>query len=139
MFAILVLFALSVSTNLHAHEVRPKLLAATVATEATDGYMRYIRSLAEYNYTYETYGMGNEWRGGNVKRNTGGGQKINILLQELAKYRYDENLIIVFTDAYDVLFVQEPDELVRKFETFRAKIVFGAEDFCWPDESLIVS
>ena len=37
------------------------------------------------------------------------------------------------------MFTQTPEFLLDKFETFKpARIVFGAEDFCWPDQNLQV-
>jgi hypothetical protein len=27
----------------------------------------------------------------------------------------------------------DKEEMVRKFKSFGANVVFGAEDFCWPD------
>lgn len=81
-------------------------------------------------------GLGEEWRGGNVKLHTGGGQKVNFLKNALEKYKDDENKVVLFTDGYDVILVQEPAEILRKFKLFGSKIVFGAEDFCWPDQTL---
>jgi hypothetical protein len=42
--------------------------------------------------------LGEEWRGGNVLELPGGGQKINILVRELEKYKDDEKKVILFTD-----------------------------------------
>ena len=36
--------------------------------------------------------------GGDVKKYSGGGHKVNILVRELYKYRNDENKILLFTD-----------------------------------------
>ena len=44
------------------------------------------------------YGLGEEWKGGDVKLHTGGGQKVNILKRELEKYKNDEDKVILFTD-----------------------------------------
>lgn len=79
--------------------------------------------------------MGEEWKGGDMSQ-PGGGYKINLLKEELAYYKDDKNLIIMFTDSYDVLLLAGKDEIVQKFKAFDAKVVFGAEDFCWPDQSL---
>ena len=74
-----------------------------------------------------------------MKSDAGGGQKINILRENLAPYKEEKDKLILFTDSYDVIFTQSPDFLLKKFETFRpARIVFGAEDFCWPDKNLQV-
>ena len=44
--------------------------------------------------------MGEKWNGGDVKLTTGGGQKVNILVKELEKYKDDKNKVILFTDRY---------------------------------------
>ena len=36
----------------------------------------------------------------------------------------------------DAIDFEQKDEIVQKFKAFDAKVVFGAEDFCWPDQSL---
>lgn len=75
-----------------------------------------------------------------MKNNAGGGQKINILRENLARYKDEKEKLILFTDSYDVIFAQSPEFLLDKFETFKpARIVFGAEDFCWPDPMLQVT
>lgn len=42
--------------------------------------------------------MGEEWRGGDVARYAGGGHKINMLIRDLAEYKDDKDLVIMFTD-----------------------------------------
>jgi hypothetical protein len=42
--------------------------------------------------------MGEEWRGGDVARFAGGGHKINMLVRDLAPYKDDKELVIMFTD-----------------------------------------
>ena len=74
-----------------------------------------------------------------MKYTAGGGQKINILRKNLVRYKDNRSKIILFSDAYDVIFTQSPEFLLEKFKQFTpARIVFGAEDFCWPDQSLQV-
>ncbi len=34
------------------------------------------------------------------------------------------------------MFLAEPEEILQKFAKFEANVVFGAEPFCWPDQSL---
>jgi hypothetical protein len=48
--------------------------------------------------------LGKEWKGGNVKLHSGGGQKINFLVNELEKYKNDEKKIIAFTDRFIEVF-----------------------------------
>ena len=44
------------------------------------------------------FGLNEEWKGGDVKRFSGGGHKINILVRELKKYENDDKKILLFTD-----------------------------------------
>lgn len=93
-----------------------------------------------FDLRVQIYGLGQEWKGGDMKNAAGGGQKINILRENLAKYKDDKTTIILFSDAYDVIFAETVDVLLEKFESFKpARIVFGAEDFCWPDSNLQVT
>lgn len=46
----------------------------------------------------KVYGLGEEWRGGNIAQTSGGGQKINILKKELEKFKNDKETILIFTD-----------------------------------------
>ena len=41
--------------------------------------------------------------------------------------------------SYDVVVAQTPQDLLNKFRSSNAKILFGAEAFCWPDRSLEVN
>ena len=42
------------------------------------------------------------------------------------------------TFSYDVIFTMGADQILARFKDFDAKVVFSAEGFCWPDESLAV-
>ena len=42
--------------------------------------------------------MGEEWRGGDVKRYPGGGHKINILEKETELHRNESDLLLMFVD-----------------------------------------
>ncbi|XP_029437108.1 LOW QUALITY PROTEIN: multifunctional procollagen lysine hydroxylase and glycosyltransferase LH3-like [Rhinatrema bivittatum] len=113
-----------------------KLLVITVATEETEGYQRFLRSARYFNYTVKTLGLGETWKGGDVARTVGGGQKVRWLKQELKKHADQEDLILLFVDSYDVLFAGSPIELLWKFQQLKSKVVFSAESFCWPEWSL---
>ena len=123
-------------TRLYAKQ---DLLLITVATENSDGFKRYLRSSQVNGLQGKVVGMGEEWLGGD-KDHHGGGFKINLLRKEvgnLLKNSEDpDNLIIMFTESYDVLLLESKDEILKKFKGFDAKVVFGAEKFCWPDKKL---
>ena len=81
--------------------------------------------------------MGETWTGGDDMANSpGGGFKVNLLKADLEQYKDRDDLVIMFTDSYDVVILAEAEQILETFETFNAKVVFGAEAFCWPDESL---
>ena len=64
---------------------------------------------------------------------------MNILRENLLRYKNDKSKILLYTEAYNVIFNQGPDFVLDKFQAFQpARIVFGAEDKCWPDEKLQV-
>eukprot|EP00062_Callorhinchus_milii_P012786 gi/632960169/ref/XP_007896041.1/ PREDICTED: procollagen-lysine,2-oxoglutarate 5-dioxygenase 1 isoform X2 [Callorhinchus milii] len=112
------------------------LLVVTVATEETDGFKRFFRSAKFFNYTIKVFGLGEEWKGGDVKRTVGGGQKVRILKPALKPYATREDLVILFVDSYDVIFASGPEELLKKFQQSRHRVVFAAEAFAWPNRQL---
>lgn len=113
------------------------VLVFTVATSETDGFQRYMFSANEFGIKPYVLGMGEKWKGGeDIKRKPGGGWKINIFKTAIEPYKEEKEKVIIFTDGYDVLFLTDLKEIVEKFKTFDAKVVFGAEGFCWPKEEL---
>jgi len=107
----------------------------TVATEKTDAFLRYIRSAEINKLKGKVLGMGDEWKGGDMNH-PGGAFKINLLKEEMKHYKDNEDLIVMFTDSYDVLLLGNQDTILSTFHKFDANVVFGAEPFCWPDSTL---
>jgi hypothetical protein len=67
----------------------------------------------------------------------GGGQKVHFLQEALAEFKENMNLIVMFTDSYDVILQKDKDSILNLYNSkFAPKIVFGAEPFCWPNASL---
>ncbi|XP_061664656.1 multifunctional procollagen lysine hydroxylase and glycosyltransferase LH3 isoform X1 [Syngnathoides biaculeatus] len=112
------------------------LLVITAATEETDGFLRFMRTAREFNYTVKVLGLGEEWKGGDVARTVGGGQKVRWLKKELLKHSEREDLVVLFVDSYDVVFASGPEELLYKFLRLGHRVLFSAEGFCWPDQRL---
>ncbi|KAM8952712.1 procollagen-lysine,2-oxoglutarate 5-dioxygenase 2 [Pelodytes ibericus] len=112
-----------------------KLLILTVATQKTDGFHRFMQSAKYFNYTVKVIGDGMEWKGGDVAHSIGGGQKVRLLKETLEGFA-DQDLIILFTDSYDVLFAGGPEELLQKFQQSNHKVIFSAEALIWPDKRL---
>ncbi|KAI5096160.1 procollagen-lysine,2-oxoglutarate 5-dioxygenase 3 precursor, partial [Silurus meridionalis] len=112
------------------------LLVITAATEETDGFKRFMRTAKEFNYTVKVLGLGEEWRGGDVAKTVGGGQKVRWLKKEMQKYKDKQDMVILFVDSYDVILASGPSELLMKFSRINHRVVFSAEGFCWPDQRL---
>ncbi|XP_012233365.2 procollagen-lysine,2-oxoglutarate 5-dioxygenase isoform X2 [Linepithema humile] len=113
------------------------VLVFSVASNETDGFQRYLRSVEIYGFrkNLNVLGLGEPWRGGDMKT-AGGGYKINLLKKALADYRNDANRIVLFTDSYDVIFLGGLAAIVERFLDTSARVLFSAEGYCWPDKSL---
>lgn len=111
------------------------LLVLTVATEETDGFRRFMRSIRHFNYTVKVLGRGEEWKGGDYMSPPGGGQKVRLLKLALDEITED-NKVILFVDSFDVIFSSGPKELLKKFQQTRHKVVFSSETLVWPDRHL---
>ncbi|KAJ2954356.1 hypothetical protein O0L34_g2618 [Tuta absoluta] len=111
----------------------------TVATDDNHGLQRYLRSAKTYGIDVEVLGLGEKWKGGDMNYQ-GGGQKINLLkqkLNEMMKDQANKDTIILFTDSYDVMFLGDMNSILSKFRSFEnTKVLFSAEQFCWPEAQL---
>ncbi|KAL7632452.1 UNVERIFIED_CONTAM: hypothetical protein RMT77_017228 [Armadillidium vulgare] len=112
-----------------------KLLYITIASNETNGYKRFMRSASIYSFSPKVLGMGSAWLGGDMKY-AGGGYKVNLFRKEIEKHKDKKDLVILFTDSYDVIVTGEAKDILKQFRSFNANIVFSSEDSCWPDESL---
>ncbi|XP_047205797.1 procollagen-lysine,2-oxoglutarate 5-dioxygenase 2 isoform X2 [Girardinichthys multiradiatus] len=115
---------------------KEKLLVLTVATEETDGFRRFMQTANYFNYTVTVLGMGETWKGGDVGRSIGGGQKVRLLKEAMENLADQEDLVILFVDSYDLIFAGGPEEILRKFQQGNHKVLFAAEGMIWPDKRL---
>uniref|UniRef100_A0A671XN79 procollagen-lysine 5-dioxygenase n=1 Tax=Sparus aurata TaxID=8175 RepID=A0A671XN79_SPAAU len=113
-----------------------KLLVLTVATEETDGFHRFMKSASYFNYTVKVLGMGEAWKGGDVGRSIGGGQKVRLLKEAMEALADQEDLVVLSVDSYDLIFAGGPEEILRKFQQANHKVLFAAEGLIWPDKRL---
>ncbi|KAK7792169.1 hypothetical protein R5R35_005128 [Gryllus longicercus] len=132
---ITLLFFLVVFVEAIANTSEREFLLLTVATNQTDGYQRFIRSVGIYDIPAQVLGMNQKWLGGDMNY-PGGGFKINLLKKELLKYKDDPEKIIMFTDSYDVILLAPVEKILERFDNLEARVVFSAEGLCWPDQSL---
>ncbi|XP_008300503.1 procollagen-lysine,2-oxoglutarate 5-dioxygenase 2 isoform X1 [Stegastes partitus] len=115
---------------------KEKLLVLTVATEETDGFRRFMQSANYFNYTVKVLGMGEAWKGGDVGRSIGGGQKVKLLKKAMEDLADQEDLVVLSVDSYDLIFAGGPEEILRKFQQANHKVLFAAEGLIWPDKRL---
>uniref|UniRef100_A0A8C6SR44 procollagen-lysine 5-dioxygenase n=1 Tax=Neogobius melanostomus TaxID=47308 RepID=A0A8C6SR44_9GOBI len=109
---------------------QPKLLVLTVATEETDGFRRFMQSANYFNYNVKS------WKGGDVGRSIGGGQKVRLLKEAMEELADQEDLVILTVDSYDLIFAGGPEEILKKFQQANHKVIFAAEGLIWPDKRL---
>ncbi|XP_033928119.1 multifunctional procollagen lysine hydroxylase and glycosyltransferase LH3-like isoform X2 [Melopsittacus undulatus] len=123
-------------------DLRPEqLLVLTVATERTEGYERFLRSAQRFNYSVQTLGLGQPWRGGDVAHTVGGGQKVRWLREALEPLKRRGELLVLFVDSYDVVLAGPAHELLASFSSAPPPpgLLFSAEGFCWPRGELASS
>ena len=66
------------------------------------------------------------------------GSKLILLKEELTRIKCSvSNPIVMFTDSFDVLILDNPSSIIKTFKGFEANIVFGAEYFLNPDKSIL--
>lgn len=102
----------------------PRFVVAMYASHAgrDDRFCRSLESAIAHGINVSLLGWNVPWKG---------------LSQKLeAVYRLTKSLsphdVILFADAYDVLFADSTDKLLRHFLRMNASIVFSAECGCWP-------
>lgn len=54
------------------------------------------------------------------------------LKKELTSHPIPPDDIVLFLDAFDTLFLADPNQIVKRFLAFNTPLVFGAERHCWP-------
>jgi len=117
------------------NQFRQDVLCITVATDDNDCVKRYRQSCLRYGFNPVILGLDTKWNGGDMSAGQGGGQKINFLKEYLKNI--SSNKLLIFTDSYDVLCNNHLNFMIETYKSnFEGKIVFGAENSCWPDITL---
>ncbi|XP_030041541.1 procollagen-lysine,2-oxoglutarate 5-dioxygenase 1 isoform X1 [Microcaecilia unicolor] len=106
------------------------LLILTVATKETEGFQRFQRSAEVFNYSVKVLGLGERWTAGNQAHC--GGQKVRLLKSALKQFAGRDDLIVLFTESYDVIFASGPEEILKKFKQAKSQVVFSAETLLYP-------
>lgn len=117
-----------------------KFVVITVATQENENLARFRKSCSYYKVPYIVLGLGDDWKSGGAENGVllepGGAQKIIYLRDELRSWPELNDHIVMFTDSYDVVFSAGPEEILKKFRSTDAQILFSAEKSCWPDSEL---
>lgn len=102
----------------------PKFHAVTYATHGgrDDRFCRSVESAIRHNYDLTILGWGEKWRGLSQK----------LMAAEAFASSVDKDDIMLFTDAYDVLFAERSEAVRREFEAMKTPILFSGECGCWP-------
>lgn len=90
-------------------------------------------SAALQGFTVKNLGTNVDWHGTNME-GPGGGHKLNLVKDYLAELPNDD--IVLFTDAYDVFFTNNLQEIVKRYLDASVEILIAAESECWPQESM---
>ena len=64
------------------------------------------------------------------------GSKLPLVKHELEMVKNRQDILVMFTDAYDVITFGNSTKIIDIFQSFEANVVFGAEYFCFPDKFL---
>ncbi|XP_063409563.1 procollagen-lysine,2-oxoglutarate 5-dioxygenase 1-like [Mytilus trossulus] len=67
---------------------------------------------------------------------TAGGYKVNVLRDSLGEFTNRQDLVFIYTDSSDTVFIERRKDILSKFKSFDAKVVFAADNFIWPDPKL---
>ena len=104
----------------------------TIGTD--DSKMKKLYDSADkHGIKIDNWGAGVEWRGSDMT-GPGGGQKVNILKQHI--HHLPDTDILLFTDSYDVFYADNLDTIKERYLDMGHKVLFSAEEVCWPDPSL---
>lgn len=94
---------------------------------------RLHESTRSNGFKVKNIGAGVEWKGSDMS-GPGGGQKVNILRSYLDKL--PDHDVVLFMDGFDTFAATDLEEITRRYLEFKCKVLFAAEQYLWPDESL---
>jgi len=77
-----------------------------------------------------------EWQGTDMA-GPGGGHKVNMLKAYIKNLPEDD--IVLFTDAFDVFYGDDINTIYERYVDLSHSVIFGAEMYIWPDETLAPS
>ena len=95
-----------------------KLKNITVATNKNKGYYNILEeSCKRNNIDLVVLGLGQKWEGFTMRW--------KLWYNYLNKL--DDNEIVMINDAYDVIIIENSNEIIKKFKEFKKPVVFGTQ------------
>ena len=122
----------TVASNRYDYFLDYNVHPITIATDHSK-CERLLRSGAKHGIQFENIASNIKWVGGDIANSRGGGQKINILRDHISKLPDDD--IVFYCDGYDVFVVDELDEFLYRYKEMNHKVIFAAEQYCWPENN----
>lgn len=116
------------------------ILGIGVSVNENDGIKRFKKYCESFDLKYKIVGAGKVWKGGDMDKGPGGGQKINEIRLEIENMTDSENKLLLICDTFDVVPLGCQEEIVEKFNAICCndfnKVIFSSEVYCWPDNEL---
>ena len=109
----------------------------TVSTEDNNKLQRLVKSAEKNNIKIDVLGLELKTNNLGHSNNAKFGMKLGLPQKYISNLPDDD--IVVFTDAWDVIYNNNADQLVTRYKSFNKPIVFGAELYCWPDDHMASS
>lgn len=104
-----------------------ELLVISYANYSNRHSNNYKRSLKKYKYKYKFVGKNEKWKNYMTK--------INAYYKALLKYQNKYKLACI-TDCFDVLCCGPQSELLKKFYSFKKKVIFSGETNCLAEKCI---
>jgi len=104
----------------------PNLHICTVASQHTKGLDQLLDSCDRYGISIDVLGLGKKFRGLSHKL---------IYVKKYIQNLHD-NDVVLFVDAYDVLFFATEDKIMKTFLRMRKPFIISVERYCWPYSDL---
>jgi GR25 family glycosyltransferase involved in LPS biosynthesis len=122
-------------TNRYSYFIDFNTHALTVGSDDSKCEKLHFSS-ERHGFSFNNLGKNVNWRGTDMS-GPGGGQKVNLLKSYLDQL--PDHDVVLFADGYDVFVNDVLEEITRRYLEFKCKVLFAAEEWCWPDEGLMDS
>ncbi len=124
-----ILFIALISTSIHAKSrSQDSFHVVTVATRNDPGLQMLLHSCQYNGITIDILGMGDPY--------LGNGQKLLYMLEYMKDL--PNNDIVLFSDGFDTLFLNDKKTILKKFLAMKVPCLFSAEVNCFPEPELCV-